>query len=329
MTTITKPDLVLRVAVAGQRELPEAARDGLVRRLDAVYGVLGETVEALAPGAGEDPQAVGISAYYAPAAPMLRLLTGLADGADQLAATTFVADRRGRVRRALAAVLPFDAFTYRDRSPVEDKQGFDTLLADCEHVIELDGRYLPDPPPGAPPDDFPKRCRARAYRAQAAVLLRQCDLLIAIADPAHQGRAGGTRETMERALALDIPVLFLPLSTDAVTLIGSRGALEPEPDLALRTPTPDWQEALRACVTDLVATPALGTDKDAGPLREFERAFLDEFFSEVEHRPGLRRRLWEWFARRFKDAGKAPPGSDPPLDAFRAFRARATEMNYL
>ena len=35
MTTITKPDQILRVAVAGQRELPEAARDGLARRLDA------------------------------------------------------------------------------------------------------------------------------------------------------------------------------------------------------------------------------------------------------------------------------------------------------
>ncbi|MGH8489048.1 MAG: hypothetical protein ACREXS_09350 [Gammaproteobacteria bacterium] len=29
MTTITRPDQILRVAVAGQRELPEAARDRL------------------------------------------------------------------------------------------------------------------------------------------------------------------------------------------------------------------------------------------------------------------------------------------------------------
>jgi len=64
----------------------------------------------------------------------------------------------------------------------------------------------PVPDPDTPPA---KERRARAYRAQAAFLLRHSDLLVAVADADESGRAGGTLETVRGALEFDLPVVFI------------------------------------------------------------------------------------------------------------------------
>ena len=122
-------------------------------------------LEALAPGLGTGPRP-DICSYYgsdgADARPVLRVVSGLADGSDQIAfeAVLSVEDeaRRDKTRAGaqtdfeLVAVLPCDAASFRDNSEVKHKEAFNALLERCACVIELDGRCVPHPSSHSAPD---------------------------------------------------------------------------------------------------------------------------------------------------------------------------------
>jgi hypothetical protein len=199
MAEPTRSDVALRIAVAGNRKLgPEP---GVYARLQTVFAAIEVALAEAVGGSGQAP-------------PVLRLVSGLADGADQLASAVFLAGRTKRVRRSIAAVLPFDIATYRDRSPVEDKASFEELLGHCDYVVELDGRF-----DDSATSETSAAERAIAYRKQSETLLSRADILLAIEDPNAQGRAGGTRETIERALTASIPVVYLPLRDDSIAVL--------------------------------------------------------------------------------------------------------------
>ncbi len=182
--SLGKLNLVLRVGVVGRRVLTtdeaDPGADNLAERLSEVYGVLTSQLESV----GQPENTGEITDCYSNATPILRVVTGLADGADQLAARTLLGFSGHSVTRELAAILPFDIGTYRNSSPISDTTSFDQLLASCRYVMELDGRYVSGNP-GKPQ-------RSRAYRQQGGLLLRQCDLLIALDELRHEGSAGGT-----------------------------------------------------------------------------------------------------------------------------------------
>ena len=82
-----RPRLVLRVGFAGRKELSTAERSRLVSALHEVLSTVGHELAALTPGvpvrADEKPR---IASFFAPECPLLRLVTGLCEGADAAAA---------------------------------------------------------------------------------------------------------------------------------------------------------------------------------------------------------------------------------------------------
>src|SRR5690348_6970683 len=155
LSPLEKPRLVLRVGVAGAIELPESQRGRLHELFTQVYQVLATRLEALAPGRDASARP-DICSYYAagdndrPARPLMRVVSGLADGTDQIAfESLLVFEREARTGASkpgartdfeLVAILPCDAQSFRDNSEVKNKRAFDTLLGRCAYTIELDGR---------------------------------------------------------------------------------------------------------------------------------------------------------------------------------------------
>ena len=348
VTLPPRPRLVLRVGFAGRRELASDEQVRLEIGLHAVLQALGRRLAAIAPNvkveSGNEPR---VSAFYARECPLLRLVTGLCEGADAVAAEVL-----GRVRitpdgtpppdagahcleTELAAVVPFDVETYRRSRPPAFQAEFDSQLARCAWVVALDGIYdKPDPDTAAA-----KNRRARAYRAQSAFLLRHSDLLIAAADPDDPGRAGGTMETVREALAYELPVVFLHTGTGDVHLI------EPEEDLlsilAMPAPSPgDWQKTLDKWVTLLTADPDTGLDPNPGASDSSKirgEPMLREYFdtptqpprdrrSGNKRTPTKREKFWTGFEKLFR-RGPRPRGDDP-LKPYDIYRNRATDLNY-
>ena len=292
--------------------------------LSKVFSTLGHQLAVPVPGvpvdAGREPR---VSAFFARQCPLLRLVTGLCEGADSLAGQVLEAvnispdvgaacgpDTRC-LETELAAVLPFDVETYRRSRPAAFQAEFDRQLARCEWVLALDGSYeKPDPP-----TPLADHRRARAYRAQSAFLLRHSDVLIAAANPDDGGKAGGTLETVQEALAFELPVIFIHTgrAEDNVYLIG------PEDDLhsVLADPAPAtaaWQITLRNWVTQLTADPDRGLASAAmrhDDAWKHGKTLLEEFFDDAASPRGIPANGWSAFAsgpgRRLKAASAPAP----------------------
>jgi len=349
LSPLEKPRLVLRVGVAGAIELPESQRGRLHDLFTQVYQVLATRLEALAPGRDASTRP-DICSYYAagdddrPARPLMRVVSGLADGTDQIAFESLLAFEReartgaskpgARTDFELVAILPCDAQSFRDNSEVKNKRAFETLLGRCAYTIELDGRCVPHPPHHAAPDRLTTERRNRAFRVQAATLLRHCDLLIAYADLEAGAGVGGTRETMAAAVALGIPVLLLSASPEQrerpVTVIMRPVDLERTGE----PPAASWDRSVDQAVTRILADPRTsragpyareGTEGGAARLDSGEADLLDEFFDGGNRRARVRPRLWSAFVRRFHRLTAS--GADTVVEPFAAFRARAAHLS--
>ncbi len=125
------------------------------------------------------------------AAPVLTLVSPLADGADQMAAEAGL-ERGWR----LQAILPFDRKTYiRDFEGLEAGARFLGMIERADCVLEL---------PGDPDDD------AEAYMAAGRATIAHCDVLIAIWDGKPPRGRGGTAEVVHLAVAQGTPVIHIP-----------------------------------------------------------------------------------------------------------------------
>jgi len=126
----------------------------------------------------------------------LRLHTGLATGADQIAARS--ARSTGYLVRAL---LPFDADEYRnDFEPGDELDEFERALGDADEVVALSGD------------------RADAVGAYVLVgrsLVEAADILIAIWDGAEGRGPGGTAHVVELALQSGVPVIHIDIRRGA------------------------------------------------------------------------------------------------------------------
>ena len=154
--------------------------------------------------------------------PVLRLVSGLADGADQIAFQTLLDFQQqqnqsnspgGRTWYEYVSVLPCDPQMYQRNSSISDNAAFGKLLARSDYVLELDG--ICDP---SNDDDLlvDRRRMRQAFVIQSRMLLRQCDVLIAVPDLSKKGAAGGTRESITAAIDLGIPVILISLKGDSI-----------------------------------------------------------------------------------------------------------------
>ena len=233
---------------------------------------LAKRLSSIAPGtpveAGKEPP---VSAFFSKECPLLRLVTGLCEGADAVAAEALtkvsVSPDAGAscplgttcIETELAAVLPFDVETYRASRPAAFLPQFDDQLSRCAWVLALDGIY-DKPNPDTP---FAHHRRSRAYRGQSAFLLRQSDIVIAAANPDESGKPGGTLETVREALTFDLPVIFIhtgkPTIDQAIYLIEPGDSLPNE--LAETPPNSAERETrLKAWVTQITADPERAED---------------------------------------------------------------------
>jgi len=188
-----RPRLVLRLGFAGRKELTASEQHLLAEALDSVMQTQARRLASIAPGtpveAGKEPP---VSTFFSRECPLLRLVTGLCEGADAEAAEALtrvsVSPDSGSscpvgtpcIETELAAVLPCDVETYRASRPHDFLPQFDEQLSRCAWVLALDGIY--DEP--TPDTQLAKNRRSRADRGQSAFLLRQSDILIAAANPA-------------------------------------------------------------------------------------------------------------------------------------------------
>jgi hypothetical protein len=131
---------------------------------------------------------------YQRSPPVLRLISPLAEGSDRLVAEVAREDSLGF---ELQCPLPFSRAEYeKDFQAWESKAKFRKLLESSATtaVLELDG----DPAQ-----------RPEAYEAVGRVVLRQCDILIAIWDGAHAKGTGGTAQVIGEALSVEIPTIWV------------------------------------------------------------------------------------------------------------------------
>lgn len=325
-----------------------AGRERLARAIPTVLRALGHQLAGLTLGVpvdvGNEPR---VARFLARECPVMRLVTGLCQGADLLVGrllenVRIIPDSGALcqpdtrcLKTELAAVLPFDVETYRRSRPASSHSEFDRQLQSCEWVIALDGIYE-KPSPDTP---AASNRRKRAYRAQSAFLLRQSDIFIAAADPDGDNLAGGTLESVREALAFDLPVIFIHTGREGDNIFLIDPDEDPYSVLAGLPPTAEeWKNKLRQWVSQLLVDP----DREINPgghwleqgLEQGD-SLLREFFDEPNSPPldsagkrkvGNRERAWTWFEKKFRTGPNFQ--SDPKLEPFSAYRRRATDLNY-
>ncbi len=323
LTAPAKPIIALTLSLAGKREVAADALDDLKATLTTAFGAIGARLAELGPAGPAAP--VLAARFTLDTPPRLTLITGLAAGADQLAQGLFLAGRpdRGALEGVVGAVLPCSREAFSRNSPVADPAAFAQAAAACDFIIELDGRM---PPPArvngagqTPESRQVRRERADAFAAQAELLLRNGDILVAIDDPDDDGRIGGTRQTIGRALDQGLPVILHRLGVSGLAILRARADLDdPEPlgGAAAR-------DGLRALVDELIGVDDPLADGEGED--DYANGLLGEVFAAAPPRPGSLNRLWSRFEDLFKVRAVSARDAAPP--PYRPFRERASELS--
>jgi hypothetical protein len=180
--------LVLAVGVTGHRieALPADTVASLDERLRDILTLIERTAFDLAKRKQE---------CFAADPARLRMVSALADGADQIAASAAL-DLGWEVQ----AVLPFARDHYRTTLANDAvRASFDALLARSERVLELPGEARDEP---------------EGYAMAGRGTIAHCDILIAIWDGLKARGRGGTGEVVELAMARGVPVIHVHSELD-------------------------------------------------------------------------------------------------------------------
>ena len=159
---VSRPRLVLRVALAGNRDLPDSG-GSLEKALLQLY-----TSVALRLSGLKDARTVySVAEYYSVQKPAMRLVSGLAEGGDTLGFSVLrrcVAEGlTSGVEVSYAAVLAGPLEDYRRLRNEDHLSDFDEMARMCEYILELDG-ILAKPSPDTRLDSFRRKKRIRRSR---------------------------------------------------------------------------------------------------------------------------------------------------------------------
>ena len=239
------PRLTLNVGITGHRAtgLPDGIIALLEPVLAAIFGNLARSLNHLL----EDP-----ATPFASEAPVLRLHTPLASGADQLAAKS--ARKAGFEVRAL---LPFAPSTYRqDFTQGAERAEFERHLGQAGSVFSLP-------------------CNAQdketGYVMVGKAVIAVSDVLVAIWDGEKANGPGGTGHVVELALKAGVPVIHVDIGRDPTAI--ERVALLGTP-LGEGIDGDEDYDRLARWLLD--------------PLTPDARAELDQFYAETEKRANWR-----------------------------------------
>lgn len=257
-----RPHVALRVGVTGAAALNPALLD---RFRDQVADVLAKIKDE----AGRNADTSEARRVYAPAIPALRIVSPLGEGADRLVAGEAIA-----LGYALDVPLPFAQRDYEStfglpssRPDPTSVREFRTLLdAAGPRVLTLDGAAAND------------IHRHRSYEAVGRLVVRNCDLLIAIWDNAKPARGrGGTTDTVHYALHTGIPVWWIH-ATAAQEPRWLNGILDLYQATTPAMDTPLSEQQLRAYVARLIHPP---------PGQADDGSWFDRLLTWLRQRTGL------------------------------------------
>lgn len=248
--TSLRPQLCLTVGVTGHRP----ARLG-----SETLDQLRELVASLLSGLADAVQTVGREhgEAFSEEPLCLRLVTGLAEGADTLVAKS-AAERGWRID----ACIPFPRGLYlEDFAEPDAKQTFSQLLERATAVFELPGDRANED---------------AAYEAAGRVMLEQADIVLALWDGEPARGRGGTAQIVAEAIAHQVPVIRV--DTHAVqppTLYWSGLS-----DLDFDRPTID--SVARAAAGAVLA--GVVSALCAPPDNDVDRRMLARFLQERDHK---------------------------------------------
>jgi hypothetical protein len=186
LTSPPAAQLVLRIGVTGHRpnRLAEADETLLRTKIREVLELLRDSVQDVLAALG---------AAYVLGPPIVRLISALAEGADRI-----VAQEALDMGFELQCPLPFDRDEYeKDFETHESRSAYRMMLAKATAVLELDGSRET------------LRRTQEAYEAVGRMVLKQCDVLVAIWDGKEPEGKGGTGQIIEEAALLEIPTVWI------------------------------------------------------------------------------------------------------------------------
>jgi hypothetical protein len=197
-----KPRLTLRVGIAGHR--PDKLDDKAVARVKRWLPEVFVAIDAAAKQILSDN-----ADCYAEEPPALRLVSGFAQGTDQIPVRLCPAAWR------IEAILPFakDTFldSFTDSEAAEVRNAFAEILKAAHTVTEV----VP-PATGEKHPHLPGReTRGYGYADGASYFLRQIDLLI-VAWDGHAPRTAGTGAMARLALEGGLPVVWIATNNNHV-----------------------------------------------------------------------------------------------------------------
>ena len=199
---------------------------------------------------------------FAPTPPVMRFVSPIADGADQIAAEVAL-----ELGWELQAIVPFERGVYRDSLANHGaRERYDALLERAECVLEL---------PGDPDNSLD------AYVMTGRATVAHCDVLLAVWDGLPPRGRGGTGEVVQLALTRGTAIIHVPLSPGGDTRV-LWSAFDPtvltvadDPSVARPLERGDVDKLLRGLLM--------------GPPDELEQRFLRKFLSERS--PRIRARV--------------------------------------
>jgi hypothetical protein len=214
------PVLTLRVGISGHRPKPDkmpVEAFALVRgRLREVFTAMDDALIA----AKRDNKA-----FYATDPHRVRVVSGLAEGADQFAVNERLPGWE------VDAILPFPLESYLhdfEQSAIDKKTDvtgdFKTVLAQADTVVQLpeDSRIARGL---VTPQSDEKRywmLRNQGYANLGRFLLGQCDILVVVWDGLPEDGPGGTATVVRDAVDAGIQVVWIsPNAHDPLAMIGS------------------------------------------------------------------------------------------------------------
>jgi hypothetical protein len=243
-----KPRLTLRVAVVGHRpkpkKFPKASFDFVKQRLDDVFKTIDATLKKFLEKN---------SKYYAMDPHKVRLVSGLAEGADQLA-IVMCPDEWD-----VDAILPFPVERYRldfKRSGTANTlKQFDRSLRSATNILQLpedEHSYLPSGPGNDRGNFNLPNPRGQDYARHIDFFIRQFDILVAVWDGKAADGPGGTAEIIRLAIDANVAVVWISSQVDSFPRLVDEIEEDGQP---LGPPADCLRGSLQEAIASIVSVP--------------------------------------------------------------------------